>query len=371
MDPERLAAEEGTPVPEGMGPGPEWAPFIQQQIQLALQAALPHIVQQISGQAAALPQRASSPSVMRVADQVSTRAERYHDENFGGRESKVAKPEKFSGKKGGEVYKWFAQLRLVFRGNPRGYRSEEDKIACALSYMTGAAQSWAMPILQALDEGRPHELLSNYDAFREAVISVYGDMDRRSNAEDRLGKIRQTGSVATYISTFNESAAQVDWNESSLVARFRGGLKDEVLDSIATAETQPRSLQEWMAMASRIDERLWLRRQNRRPFNHSNNREHVPFNPSNNREHVGRFSTPSGATGPTPMELDAVHVSTALAKTANERLEYQRQGRCWGCGLLGHIRARCPTNPSKPLSLAVLEEEERGASGSGKDKARD
>ena len=44
--------------------------------------------------------------------------------------------------------------------------------------------------------------------------------------------MKQTGSVSTYISTFNEYAAQVDWNESSLVARFRGGLKDEILESM-------------------------------------------------------------------------------------------------------------------------------------------
>lgn len=155
----------------------------------------------------------------------------------------------------------------MFRSNPRAYRCKEDKITFALSYMIGAAQNWAMPILQSLDKGWSHELLDDYDIFREAVIAVYDDIDRRSNAEDRLGKIKQTGSVASYISTFNEHATQVDWNESSLVARFRGGLKDEVLDSIAIAETQPRGLQEWMVVASRIDERLWLRHQNRRPSN--------------------------------------------------------------------------------------------------------
>ena len=41
--------------------------------------------------------------------------------------------------------------------------------------------------------------------------------------------------MATYISTFNEHAAQVEWNEPSLMARFRAGLKDDLLDSIATA----------------------------------------------------------------------------------------------------------------------------------------
>jgi len=53
------------------------------------------------------------------------------------------------------------------------------------------------------------------------------------------------------------------------------------------------------------------------------------------------------------MELDAARVTTALAKTVVERLDYQKQGRCWGCGQVGHVQSRCPTNPSKPLSLAV------------------
>lgn len=47
----------------------------------------------------------------------------------------------------------------------------------AHSYMTGAAQNWAMPILQALDERHHHELLLSYDGFKEAVIGVFGDIN--------------------------------------------------------------------------------------------------------------------------------------------------------------------------------------------------
>lgn len=114
-------------------------------------------------------------------------------------------------------------------------------------------------------------------------------------------------------------------------------------------------------MASRIDERLWARRQGRRP----------PVPSSHSREHTGRFQATSGGSGPVPMEIDATYGTTAMAKTAVERLDYQRQGKCWGCGLSGHIRSKCPTNPSKPLSLAILGEEEVGTNESGKGKARD
>ena len=71
------------------------------------------------------------------------------------------------------------------------------------------------------------------------------------------------------------------------------------------------------------------------------------------------------------MELDAIGGTTALAKTTAERLEFQRQGRCWGCGQLGHIQARCPTNPSKPLSIAALAKEDTKVNESGKEWARD
>ena len=129
--------------------------------------------------------------------------------------------------------------------------------------------------------------------------------------------------MASYISTFNEHAAQVEWNEASLVARFRAGLKDEILDSIATAEVQPQKLHEWMAMASRIDERLWSRRQGRRLPN------------LGSHGHTTRSQANPTSSGPVPMEIDAIrgteHVTTALAKTPAECLEYQRQGKCWGC----------------------------------------
>jgi hypothetical protein len=76
-----------------------------------------------------------------------SRPNMYRGEDHRGKELKVAKPDKFTGKKGREVYKWFAQLRLVFRGNPGAYNSDKDKVAYALSYLMGAAQNWAMPIL--------------------------------------------------------------------------------------------------------------------------------------------------------------------------------------------------------------------------------
>jgi len=98
----------------------------------------------------------------------------------------------------------------VFRGKSQAYCLKEDKVAYALFYMTGVAPNWAMPILQVLDEGCHYNSLISYDGFREVVIGVFIDINRRSNAEDQLERLLQTGLVATYISMFNEYATQLD-----------------------------------------------------------------------------------------------------------------------------------------------------------------
>lgn len=151
---------------------------------------MPHLVQQISERAAANLTTVDSLMLMQVQERAQRRTRDYDGTNFKEKDLKVATPKKSSGKKGGEVYKWFAQLRLVFRSKPRAYRLDEDKVAYVLSYISGVAQNWAMSILQALNERRVHELLRNYDAFREAIITVFGDIDCRGNVEDQLGKIR-------------------------------------------------------------------------------------------------------------------------------------------------------------------------------------
>ena len=145
MDSAGPAAGGGPPGIEGSGS--EWTAFIQQQIQSVFQAAVPHMVQQISELAAVRPLPTSPSVAMRTVDPGYERAKSSESMGVANKESKVAPPKKFSGKKGGEVYRWFVQLRLVFCGKPQSYRLDDDKVAFALSYMTGAAQNWAEPIL--------------------------------------------------------------------------------------------------------------------------------------------------------------------------------------------------------------------------------
>ena len=64
--------------------------------------------------------RLRSPSTSSRGDeQAYLGMEGHQERDYGVKESKVAELEKFSGKKGNEVYRWFVQLQLVFQGKPQ------------------------------------------------------------------------------------------------------------------------------------------------------------------------------------------------------------------------------------------------------------
>ena len=133
------------------------AEFIQQQIQIVFQPVLLHMVQQLSERVVAAP-----PQTLSLATFEATRQNEhwfYRHDSAEDKESKVTESKKISGKRNQEIYWWFTQLCLVFRGKPRTHVIEEDRVVYVLSYLTRASESWAMPLLQALDEGHQHELL--------------------------------------------------------------------------------------------------------------------------------------------------------------------------------------------------------------------
>ena len=135
MNHEDSVVDTNSPVMEGVGP--DWAAFIQQQIQSAFHATMPHLVQQILERVAANLTTVHSSTLM----QAQGKTKNYDGTNFEEKDSKVAAPEKFSGKRIDEIYKWFVQLRLVFRSKPHAYQLDEDKVAYALCYISGMAQN--------------------------------------------------------------------------------------------------------------------------------------------------------------------------------------------------------------------------------------
>ena len=101
MEGERPGLDSGNiPIPEGTGA--EWAAFVQQQMQTVLQTALPHFIQQFADQARP---SLGSPTPPQGAGGTHQHLGRHELAEADYWESKVVEPERFTGKKGNEVYR--------------------------------------------------------------------------------------------------------------------------------------------------------------------------------------------------------------------------------------------------------------------------
>lgn len=67
-------------------------------------------------------------------------------------------------------------------------------------------------------------------------------------------------SVADYASNFRIMAARTDWDESTLRGTFHNSLSETIKDQLALQE-EPRSLDDLISLAIRIDNRIWGRQQ--------------------------------------------------------------------------------------------------------------
>ena len=96
--------------------------------------------------------------------------EGHREPNYGVKESEVAKPNNSPERKEMRCIVGLLNSNSFFEVSHELTNLMQDKVAYALSYMTRVAQNWAMPLLQALDEEREHELLVDYNAFSHCGV---------------------------------------------------------------------------------------------------------------------------------------------------------------------------------------------------------
>ncbi len=128
-------------------------------------------------------------------------------------------------------------------------------------------------------------------------------------------------SAADYALSFRTLAAQTGWRDAEpLKLLFRKGLNHELQSELACRD-KGKTLEQFINLAIRLDNLLRSRRLPR-----------------------SSFSTAAMATAPPaaePMQIGVTHLS------GEERERRVRLNLCLYCGLPGHMRASCPTRPSR------------------------
>lgn len=267
------------------------------------------------------------------------------------KEPKIKDPKPFSGERG-TVNLFISKCRLQFMARPTYYATESSKVAYAAALLEGEPYLWFEPVLEM--DPPPIERTS-FDAFARVLKSMYGDPDEEHTAEVALSKLKQKTSTAAYAAEFRRFQTRVTWNDAALRHAFHAGLKEEVKDRLAQ-DDRVESLEELMAKAVRIDNRLFERQKERGLSKRALTPTAKPW--ENSRTTLAQTYgnpniTPVPTKDPNAMEIDAVGSPRKI--TPEEKKRRWDLKLCHYCASPDHAVLNCPLRPQKLIATQSSE----------------
>jgi hypothetical protein len=268
------------------------------------------------------------------------------------RKPRIATPEKYEGGRT-ELRAFLTNVDLYCELND--VPNDQEKILTASMHMKGKAANWMQPYVEDYLKSRgtngekqdTQELFKSWKSFQEEMGRIFGEVDAENQAEKAITRLKQTKSVSAYTAEFKQLQARIDWDDAALRTVFENGLKEAIKDSLVHHE-KPEDLQGIIELATRIDNRLWERNQQKAK---------PTFQIANTKKH--RYQAKFDRDGDTIM---VGKVQTERRKTTQRRPDglskEERQKRydskaCLRCGEVGHFRRDCPKNEDTGKIRAV------------------
>ena len=268
------------------------------------------------------------------------------------RKPKIAAPEKFGGDR--EKLRTFlthTDLYCEYNEVP----TDQEKILMASTYMKDRASNWMQPyvddyLLDAEHRGTKAEtraLFAGWTEFKEEMGRIFGEVDAKNQAEKRITRLKQTTSVSTYTAEFKQLQARIDWDDAALRTVFETGLKENVKDGLVHHD-KPESLHALIELATRIDNRLWERNDQKKYFRP---------NMANMKRQRGRFDKDGDAIMTGKVQDKAKDKKTrgwrqdGLSK--EERQKRYDNKACLRCGKTGHFARDCKEEQVKQAAVQI------------------
>jgi len=235
-------------------------------------------------------------------------------------------PAKYDGSRG-KLKAFLTQLEVYVQFYIDTLPTIQDQIFAAATLMEGDAADWIQTYVQdymhnpSIDRSEvTNQIFGSKAGFVKAITEVFGDADEERDAARRIHELRQTKSASEYTAKFRHYMSKLSFDDAALCELYYRGLKDDVKDAMVHEE-RPTKLHELIAMAVRIDNRQWERKQEKH--------RRDSFIPRKNDKEKPKVKGE-------PMEIDA-----AL------RAERKEKGLCLNCGKPGHFANKCRKRKDK------------------------
>ena len=148
------------------------------------------------------------------------------------------------------IYKVEQYLILIQLSNPAAPLTDANRMIYASKFLTGtAAVSWYTLV-------HTHQAPATWEDFRAAVAAEFVPHDHVRRARDKLRKLKQTTSVAKFLSDFRNIVLTIpDISDGEKWDKFCAGLKYDVrLEVLKSAAT---TFEHAAKIALRVDSAIW------------------------------------------------------------------------------------------------------------------
>ena len=167
---------------------------------------------------------------------------------------KIHDPRLFNGKHD-EVVPFISEIQRIIKFHPASFPDDHKKVLFVVLYLKdGNPVEWFNHL-----ELAQSSLLYNWTAFLAEFRKKFADPRLSSSADQRLDKLKQTGSAHSYFTRFVEISSHLNMTEQTKINQFMHGLNPAIKDNLVSIVDCPSTLMGWENIIIQVDANLYQR----------------------------------------------------------------------------------------------------------------